>query len=356
MSKGNVLSIDLAKNSFHIFLASADGRKLKSQKVSRGELATKVASLDADLIAMEACGSANFWARKFISMGREVKLIAPQFVKPFVKSQKNDCNDAEAIGEAAARQSMRFVPIKSIEQQKVAALHRIRQRLVGNQTALSNQLRGLLAEFGIIIPQGKSQLLKMLAKLIDENTIPEVSDFPIELIPEFSQLRDELSEVAARIAALDKKIEMICKNSERCQEILKIVGVGPLTASAVFAALGNGSQFKNGRQFSAFLGLVPRQNSTGGKTKLGGISKRGDTYLRTLLIHGARASMVSAHKRKDYRSRWVSDLKEKKGYNRAAVALANRNARVIFKLLTSNESFNEKAAEKQSMKCTKIAS
>ncbi len=355
MHKDNVLSIDLAKNSFQIHLAASNGRKLLAKKVSRNKLSAAVANCGASVIAMEACGSANFWARKFQAMNFEVKLIAPQFVKPFVKSQKNDANDAEAISEAVARANMRFVPVKSVEQQKIASLHRIRERLVGNRTALTNQIRGLLAEFGITMTKGNATLRAVLSGLIDQKVTSEDSDLPEELIPEFSELSNELKELNDRISCFDRKIETICRNSERCKEILKIVGVGPLTASAVFAAVGNGSQFRNGRQFSAFLGLVPRQNSTGGKTKLGGISKRGDTYLRTLLIHGARASMVSAHKRKDYRSKWVTELKEKKGYNRAAVALANRNARVIFKLLTTNESFNEEVALKQSKQCTKAA-
>jgi len=338
MLKGNVLAIDLAKSSFQVHLATAQGRVLKRQKLSRGKVLDFVAKSDANIVAMEACGSSNYWARRCIELGKEVRLIAPQFVKPFVKSNKNDANDAEGIAEAASRANMRFVPVKTIAQQDMIALHRIRSRLVANRTALSNQIRGLLAEYGIVTAKGHAKLRELLVTLCDLNSpAGDLSEFMRE---EMKSLRDEFSELSQKIADFDRKLEQLAKKDDSSNRLMKITGIGPKTATALIATAGNMKHFKNGRQFAAFLGLVPRQNSTGGKQKLLGISKRGDTYLRTLLIHGARASLISAHKRTDYRSTWSLKLWETKGINRAAVALANRNARTAFALIKHGRSFD----------------
>lgn len=344
MSKDNLLAIDLAKSSFQVHLASPEGRALMRKKVSRSAVTDFVALADAPVVAMEACAGANYWGRRFTALGKEVLLIAPQYVKPYVKTNKNDANDAEAIAEAASRESMRFVPLKTIAQQDISSLHCVRSRLVAGRTALTNQIRGLLAEYGVVIAKGHAKLRTLLADLRLEGTFRgDLSTFMLKKLDELAQ---ELRSFDERIAASDAEVKQLCDQDELSCELTKIVGIGPLTATALRALSGDMSQFKNGRQFAAFLGLVPRQNSTGGKTRLQGISKRGDTYVRTLLIHGARASLISAHKRNDYRSRWATQLMVTKGMNRAAVALANRNARTVFALLRRGQPFDATRPER----------
>ena len=345
MSKSNLLAIDLAKSSFQVHLATAQGQALVRKKVSRKALTDFVSQADATIVAMEACAGANYWGRRFVALGREVRLMAPQYVKPFVKTNKTDANDAEAIAEAASRDSMRFVPVKTVAQQDISSLHCIRSRLVAARTALTNQIRGLVAEYGVVIAKGPSKLRAFFAELDTENTFR--GDLTPFMLRKLGVLRAELRLFDEQIAGCDAEVQQLCDQDKVCGELTKIVGIGPLTATALRAVSGDMSQFRNGRQFAAFLGLVPRQNSTGGKTKLLGISKRGDTYVRTLLIHGARASLISAHKRDDYRSRWVTKLKEAKGMNRAAVALANRNARTVFALLRRGETFDATRPQQQ---------
>lgn len=345
MSQGNVLAIDLAKSSFQVHLASSQGRVLARKKLVRGALPGFVATVDAAVVAMEACASANYWGRRFQALGKEVRLMAPQYVKPFVKTNKNDANDAEAIAEAAARPTMRFVPLKSVAQQDISSLHCIRSRLVSQRTALTNQTRGLLAEYGVVVAQGHAKLRSRLLELQQEGAFR--GDLSAFMLRKLAELTQELRVLDERIAACDLEVQQLCDQDELSREMTKIVGIGPLTATALRALSGDMTQFRNGRQFAAFLGLVPRQESTGGKTRLLGMSKRGDTYVRTLLIHGARASLVSAHKRADYRSRWATKLKDTKGMNRAAVALANRNARTVFALLRHGRPFDARVPERR---------
>lgn len=338
MSKGNLLAIDLAKSSFQAHLASPEGRALTRKKLSRSAVSDFVAKTDCEIVAMEACSGSNYWGRRFVALGKEVRLLAPQYVTPFVKTNKNDANDAEAIAEAASRQSMRFVPLKTVAQQDISSLHCIRSRLVSQRTALTNQIRGLMAEYGVVVAQGHAKLRKLLAELGDERAFRgDLSPF---MLRKLEELKAELRMLDERIDASDAEVKQLCDQDELSRELTKITGIGPLTATALRAISGDMRQFKNGRQFAAFLGLVPRQQSTGGKTRLLGISKRGDAYVRTLLIHGARASLISADKRSDYRSTWAAGLKAAKGMNRAAVALANRNARTVFALLRRGEPFD----------------
>lgn len=294
-----------------------------------------IAKLPPCTIAMEACGSSHHFGRKFMAMGHWVKMISPQYVKPFVKTQKNDRNDAEAIVEAASRPSMHFVSVKTVEQQDVQLLHRFRSRLVGERTALINEMRGTLAEYGIVIAQGPSNLKKALPQIL-ANTESELTSALRSLLEDLSS---ELSELERRIEKMDEKIEAVFKASESAQRIAEIEGVGVITATAMVAAVGDAKQFKNSRQMSAWLGLVPRQNSTGGKTSLQGITKRGDRYLRMLLIHGGRSVVRVAQNKSDARSLWVNDKALRRGNNRAAVAVANKNARIIWKLLSSGETY-----------------
>jgi transposase len=265
-----------------------------------------------------------------------VKLISPQFVKPFVKTNKNDANDALAIVEAASRPSMHFVPIKQVEQQDIQSIHRIRTRIVKNRTALINEIRGLCLEYGVVLVPGAARVKSSLCATIanGENELTQSSR-------EFLQgLYEELVEVEGRVKNLNTKIRQLCRQNESCQRILKIPGVGELTATAIVAAVPDPGEFRNGRHMSAWLGLVPRQSSSGDKQILLGISKRGDRYLRTLLIHGARA-VLSHYKEldNDY-NRWIGRKKATLSHNKAAVALANKNSRIIWSMLSSGEEFN----------------
>jgi transposase len=267
-------------------------------------------------------------------------MIAPQFVKPFVKSNKNDAADAEAICEAVQRPSMRFVPAKSLEQQDIQSLHRIRSQAVARRTAQANQIRGLLMEYGLIIPQGLSYVRKSIPLLLEEADNGLTTLFR-ELL---ADLYEEMVHLDTRIKTLENKLDALCTQNEDCQRLRSIPGVGLLSATAMVAAIGDISTFKNGRELAAWLGLVPRQHSTGGKPTLLGISKRGDTYLRTLLIHGGRTVVRVANKHQDKRSTWVMKLKERRGKNISAVAVANKNARVAWALLSHKTTYQASAA------------
>jgi len=333
-----ILGIDLAKNSFHVYGVNENGVKVLSKKMTRKQLSQFCAKLPKCLIAMEACGSAHYWARKFQSYGHEVKLIAPQFVKPFVKSNKNDSIDAEAICEAVQRPNMRFVSIKTEEQLTIQSLHRIRSQLVKARTAQVNQIRGLLLEHGIVIAKGRAQVQKALMELLgDENIEQKLPDMMKQLI---QGLQSHLDYMDKQIAEYDQKIQEHTKQTPRADLLQTIPGIGPIIASAMLSHIGDVSVFKNGRELAAFLGLVPRQYSTGGKNTLLGISKRGDVYLRTLLIHGARSRLRVIGEKTDKTSLWLKSLLERRGYNRTAVALANKMARVAYALLSTGEMYN----------------
>jgi len=336
-SKGKVtvLGIDLAKNSFQLHGVDEKGNRVLKKKLTRKQLVAFIAQLPPCLIGLEACGGAHHWVRVFSEFGHTVKMIAPQFVKPYVKSNKNDAVDAEAICEAVQRPSMRFVPSKSIEQQDIQSVHRVRSLLVGRRTAQANQIRGLLMEYGIVIPQGISTLRKAIPNLLEdaENTL---SPYFRELLRD---LYDEIVHFDERIETIELKLKVISVQNEDCQRLLTIPGVGLLTATALIAAIGDISVFKSGRELAAWIGLVPRQHSTGGKPTLLGISKRGDTYLRTLLIHGGRSVVRVAHKHQDKRNQWIGEIKQRRGENISNVAVANKNARIAWVLLTKKEDY-----------------
>lgn len=298
-------------------------------------MASFFANIPPCLIGMEACASAHFWANKLISMGHNVKLMAPQFVKPYVKTNKHDAADAEAICEAVTRPNMRFVPVKTAEQQAVLALHRSRQSFIKQRTAQANQIRGLLAEFGIVVPRGIQQLQRRLPELVEDADNP----LPVLFRTQLSLLQHHMAYLFDVIATLDKQIEQCYRQNALCQRIGKIPGIGPVTASALIATIGKANNFENGRQLAAWLGLVPRQHSSGGKQVLLGISKRGDTYLRTLLIHGARAVLQSAEHKQDAVSSWANQLMARRNNNIASVALANKNARTVWALLAKEREY-----------------
>jgi transposase len=330
------IGLDLAKYIFEVHGVDAHGKVVLRKTLRRNAVSSLFANLPPCLIGMEASNGAHYWARVLSGFGHQVRLISPQFVAPYVKSNKNDRNDAEAICEAAGRPTMRFVPVKSVDQLAVQALHRIRSRLVSGRTRLANQIRGILAEHGIVIARNIAKLRQNLTYMT-EGDGNGLSSLVRALVGE---LKDELAELDQRIAAYDRRIRELYRNNELCQRLGKIEGVGPLSATALMAAVGNRQGFKNGRQFAAWLGLVPKQRSSGGRDRLFGISKRGDRYLRTLLIHGARASLTRAKGKQDPRSRWLEKLRERRHPNIAAVALANKNARIAWALLSSDEAYN----------------
>ena len=293
--KGNAMQIvriglDLAKYIFEVHGVDAHGKVVLRKTLRRDAVSSFFANLPPCLIGMEASNGAHYWARVLSGFGHQIRLISPQFVTPYVKSNKNDRNDAEAICEAVGRPTMRFVPMKSVDQLAVQAVHRIRSRLVSSRTRLANQIRGILAEHGIVIARNIAKLRQNLTDII-EGRGNSLSGLVRALVGE---LRDELAELDRRIAAYDRRIRELYRSNELCQRLGKIEGIGPLSATALMAAVGDRQSFKNGRQFAAWLGLVPKQRSSGGRDRLFGISKRGDRYLRTLLIHGARASLGRA--------------------------------------------------------------
>jgi transposase len=305
------------------------------KKLKRAQMAAFFANLPPCLIGMEACGSAHFWARKLQSMGHTVKLMAPQFVKPYVKSNKNDWADAEAICEAVARSNMRFVPIKTVEAQSMLAVHRARQGFLKARTAQSNQIRGLLSEFGVVIPQGISHIKRRVPGILEdaENGLPDVFRALLKgLLENFRTLQQQADEMEAQIVRAHKDHPL-------SRKLDAVPGIGPVTASALVANIGNAQSFANPRQLAAWLGIVPRQHSTGGKTVLLGISKRGDTYLRTLMIHGARAVIRQAKKKPGHEHTWLGQLLKRRPVNVAACALANKNARTVWALLAHDREY-----------------
>ena len=317
------------------------GKTVFRKTLTRKKLVEFMARLKPCLVGMEACGGSHHWARRFREFGHSVRLMAPQFVKPYVKSNKNDKVDAEAICEAVQRPSMRFVPLKGIAQQDLQSLHRVRSLAMAHRTAQINQIRGLLQEYGIVLPQGACHVRRLIPELL-EDAENGLTFWMRELL---SHLRDVLVLLDDRIAEYDASVKAISQEDEGCKLLMTIPGIGPLSATALLAAVGDVGVFKNGREMAAWLGLVPRQHSTGGKARLLGISKRGDAYLRTLLIHGARSTLRYAVGKNDRRSSWAVGLKNRRGQNIAAVALANKNVRTAWALLTRNENYRiEEAA------------
>ena len=339
MNNITTLGIDLAKNVFQLHGVDVQGTVVLKKRLKRFELSEFIANLPACLIGMEACGSSHYWARKFQSFGHTVKLMSPQFVKPYVKSNKSDEKDSEAICEAVTRPNMRFVQIKQPEQQDMQCLHRIRSQCIKNRTALANQIRGLLAEYGIIFSKQIQNIKKLLPDIITDQT-NELGDYAKIL---FRELYEDFIKLDQRIKQYDQKIIALSKINKDCQRLEKIPGVGVLCATALVAAISDPTLFKNGRELSAWIGLVPRQSSSGNKQNLLGISKRGDQYLRSLFIHGARAVLFNTKNKENPRYKWLLALKERKGVNKAVVALANKNVRTAWALLAKKEDYKDVA-------------
>jgi len=333
--KITTVGIDLAKDVFQVHGVDAHGKAVLRKQLKRKDVVSFFANLEPCLIGMEACGSSHYWARKLAALGHTVRLMAPQFVKPYVKTNKSDRNDAEAICEAVARPNMRFVPVKTGEQQAVLSVHRARQGFVKARTAQANQIRGLLAEFGIVIAKGMGHIAKRLPEILEdgENGVPGMMR---ELL---QRLGENLKEMDKQVGELERQIKLWHRENEQSRKLEAIAGIGPITASAYVASVGDAKSFKNARQVAAWLGMVPRHEGSGGKVKPGRISKRGDVYLRTLLIHGARSVIRQFERKPDQAEGWLKELLARRHKNIAAVALAAKNARIAWALLAHERSY-----------------
>jgi transposase len=327
MNDVKILAVDLAKHVFQLHGVNARGEVVLQRRLSRVHLPAFLAQLPPCEVAMEACATAHHWARRACSYGHAPRLIAPQYVKAFNRGQKNDRNDAQAIACAAMQPDMPQVPIKNEEQQVVMALHRIRSRVMKERVGVVNQLHGLVAEFGIVLPLGTRPLRRELTRVLDEGALPPL------LQQVLTDQLDQLKQIEERLQILTERIQSLAEGSIPCRQLMRHRGVGPLTATAFVAEVANPRVFKNGRHVAAWLGLVPRQHSSGEHTRLLGITKRGNPYLRTLLIHGARAALRQAHRHTDPLSRWSLEVKQRRGPHRAAVALANKTSRRLWATL-----------------------
>jgi transposase len=333
--KITTIGIDLAKSVFQVHGVDERGKAVLRKPLKRKDVVSFFANREPCLIGMEACGSAHYWARKLAALGHTVRLMAPQFVKPYVKTNKSDRNDAEAICEAVGRPNMNFVPVKTAEQQAVLALHRGRQGFVKARTAQGNQIRGLLAEFGIVIPKGIGHIGKRLPEILEdgENGLPGMMR---ELLV---RLGENLKKMDEQVGELERQIKLWHRENAQSRKLEAIAGIGPITASALVATVGDAKSFKSARQLPAWLGMVPRHKGTGGKVALGRISKRGDVYLRTMLIHGARAVIAQIERKPDQADGWLKKLLARRNKNIAAVALAAKNARIAWALLAHDRSY-----------------
>ena len=337
MKNISLLGIDLAKDVFQLHGVDEHGKKVLGKKVSRTALPKLIGQLPTCKIAMEACGSSNYWSRKFMSYGHEVSQISPQHVKTFVQGNKNDKNDARAIVIAALQDDMPTVPVKTIEQQELQMLHRYRESLVHDRTSLGNRIRGYLRESGLFLVVGLSQVRKQVSLLLEDAG----NELTFEMREIISNCHQKLLCLDEEIARYTQKIERFCKQNPVCERLMELAGVGPMIASIVFATMGSPSNFKNGRHFSAFLGLVPKEHSSAEKHCLMSISKRGDRYIRSLLIHGGRAVVKNAGKKTDYLSCWVQRVHKERGFNKAAVAVANKNARHMWAIMAYDDKYVE---------------
>ena len=335
MNKITTVGLDLAKNTFHAVCCDATGKIIKKKMLKRRDVIIYFSNLEHCLIGIEACSSAHYWVRQLSTLGHQVKMIAPQFVKAFLRGNKNDYNDALAISEAVTRPEMRFVAAKTIEQQDIQALHRLRERRIQDRTALCNQIRGLLSEYGIIMPLG-ILVIRREIPLILEDAENDLSYFFRTLL---AQCYQQLIEIDAHIEFYTQEVKNISHQNEDCKRLQSIPGFGPIVSSVFYSIVGDGKAYRRGRDVSAAVGLVPKQHSSGGKDVLLGISKRGDRYLRSLLVHGARAVVIQASKKDDRLSLWITKLRQTKSFNKTVVAVANKLARIGWAVITNKSKY-----------------
>ena len=329
------VGIDLGKTTFHLVALDDCGKVLLKRKFTRRQLITFTANLQTSLIGMEACGGAHFLGRALRAQGHDVKLIPAQFVKPFVKSNKNDFLDAEAIAEAVDRQNMRFVPIKTDDQLDLQALHRVRDRLIARRTSVINQLRAFLLERGLVFAKSPAKLRERMPEIL-ENAEEDLTPRMRNLL---AMLWNEWKDLELQIEEMNDEVARIASSDAACLRLRQIPGIGPLVATAIVAAIGNGAAFHKGREFAAWLGIVPRQYSTGGKARLYGISKRGNNYLRKILIHGARAVVLRSKRERIAMGAWMTALEARAPRNVLIVATANKLARIAWAVLSTGQDY-----------------
>lgn len=329
MNSARVVGIDLSKNVFQIHAVDGRGHAVLREKMNRERMKRFLVNLPDCTVAMEACGGSSYWGRLAERSGKRVRLISPQFVKPYVKGNKNDAADAEAIAEAASRPGMRFVAIKCEWQQDILMIHRVRDRLIRNRTALMNELRGFLNEYGVVVSLGIARLRERIMRIVGG----EEEGFSAVVKAMLWDLYEELANLDGRIKVCDRRIKEVSRSREDCRRLETIPGIGPVISTALVASVGDPSQFKNGRQMAAWLGLVPRQHSSGGKQLLLGISKRGDSYLRKQIVHGARSVLYHAGEKEDRRSRWIQEKIKTRGKNKTCVAIANKIVRISWAVM-----------------------
>jgi transposase len=335
MNQITAIGIDLGKSVFYVHAVDRRGKVVERKRLTRTGLRRYVLGVAPCLVGMEACGGSQHWARWLKGLGHEAKLMPAQYVKAYVKTNKNDWRDAEAICEAVQRPTMRFVPMKTVEQQELQMLHRVRSRVVGDRTALANQIRGFLLEYGVAVGQGIKVLRRRLPEVLEDGEA-ELTGRGRELL---ARLYRELCMLDERVREVTQELEAECQQRDDCRRLDEMVGVGPLTATALVAAAGDARVFASARQFAAWMGLVPRQHTTGGRPRLLGISKRGDKYLRTLLIHCARAALLGTNERDARLRRWALEVEQRRGKNVAIVALANKLARIAWVVLARGERY-----------------
>ena len=338
MNNHSLIAIDLAKNVFQVCIMGTHNRVLMNKSFNRKGLTEFMVKQPVSVVAMEACYSSHYWGRLFESFGHQVKLLPAQHVKPFVRGNKNDHNDALAIAEASQRPGIKAVPIKTVAQQDIQSLHRLRERCVSQRTSLSNQTRGLLSEYGIVFPAGFKSFKQTLAVLLDPTDTQLTAPLKLQL----SYVAEEFDRMSTRLTELNQVLAQIAQNNPYCQRLMSIPGIGYINATAIYSAIGNGSQFNNARELSVWLGITPKQYSSGDKKVMAGISKRGNRYLRKQLIHGARALMRYCKKRDDQLSQWLKAIEQRRGKNKACVALANKMARLCWTLLQNNQMYRSR--------------
>jgi len=332
------IGLDLAKSVFQVHAVDAMGSVVMRKRLRRSQVLAFFAEIPPCLIGLEACATAHYWARELIALGHEARLMPPNYVKAYVKRNKHDVADAEAICEAVRRPSMRFVPIKTAEQQSPLMMHRARDLLVRQRTMLVNALRGHLAEFGLIEAQGLHKVAKLIAIVTDENDgrVPYIARQVLQV------MINHIEDIQVRIVGLEKQLLAWHKSNPVSQRLATIPGIGPIIATAIAATVADPNTFRSGREFAAWLGLVPRQNSTGGKARLGGISKRGDSYLRRLLVNSAHTVLLCSKQAKT--DPWLTSLLTRKPRLVAAVALANKTARLVWALMSRQDTYRHAAA------------